>query len=275
MPKFYAMLERCRQDGICASVCPVHVIRGPKGQTPVMRKGKETDCIACGHCMAFCPHGAARVDVLPVEDLRPLDRSRLPDAEALGMLFKSRRSIRHFQKNSVPRDVLELILSETRHAPSGKNRRPVRWVVVHEEERLREVGECMASWLESLVAGAEDNGALRQAEARALLKAWRMGLDPLFRGAPHLVLAVTPKSWPLATVDAAIALTYLELAALARKVGACWAGYVTIAAQGHAPLRHFLGIGEEEQASGGQMLGFTGLRPTASAPRNPLPVYWL
>ena len=270
MPVFSVIPELCRQDGICASVCPAHVIRGPKGKTPVMREGKEDNCIACGHCMAFCPHGAARVDVLDLREMLPLDRKLLPGPEAVEMLCMTRRSIRHFKNKPVPKELLQRILDAARHSPSGKNHRPVRWLAVYEPEKMRAVGDMVA---EALQKDMESSAPLI-AEAKALAKAWNRGMDPVFRGAPHLVLAVTPKGG-LHGVDAAIALTYLEIAALPHNVGACWAGYVTIMARVYQPLQKLLGIAEHEEVNGGQMLGYIALRPTASAPRRPFATVWL
>lgn len=273
MPYFTVIEDLCRKDGICASVCPAHAIKGPKGALPFMRPGGESSCIACGQCMAFCPHGAARIDVLPAEDLLPIDRSLLPKVEAVNMLIRTRRSIRHFKKEAVPRELLERVLAETRHAPSAKNRRPVRWLVVHSPKAMQRVGDLVAAWLEDCINAPGSRPFIP--ESKGLLRAWRAGLDPLFRGAPHLALAVTPKDWKWAASDAAIALTYLELAALPHSIGACWAGYVSTAAQAYAPLAHYLGVGEHEDVQGGQMLGFIALRPTASAPRKALPLNWL
>ena len=272
MPRFSVIPDLCRQDGICASVCPAHVIKGPKGQTPVMRPGGENSCIACGHCMAFCPHGAARVDALPAEDMRRIARKTLPDAEAVETLLASRRSIRHFKKEPVPRELLSRVLACDRYAPSAKNVRPVRWLVAYEPETMRAVGDATAAWLDAMVA--DKSKAPLIAEAKSLAKAWRMGIDPLFRGAPHLVLAVTPTDNTWGTIDAAVALTYLELAGLPHGIGACWAGYVSTAIRMHKPLRDMLGLAEHETVSGGQMLGFIALRPAASAPRRPLAVDW-
>lgn len=271
MPVFSVVTDLCRQDGICASVCPAHVIKGPQGKTPFMRPDSEHKCIACGHCMAFCPHGAARVDVLDLAEMLPLDRKKLPGVEEVEMLCRTRRSIRHFKKEPVSREVLERILHTTRHAPSGKNRRPVRWVVVYDKNMMKAVGNAVADGLEQDMRSSPEP---RIAESKGLVKAWRRGLDPLFRGAPHLVLAVVPKG-PMGDLDAAAALTYLEIAALPHKVGACWAGYVTIVARTYPPLWKLLGIGEDEEVAGGQMLGYIALRPTASAPRSPFPTQWL
>lgn len=273
MPVFSVREDVCLKDGICASLCPAHVIKGPVGRLPEMRPGKENACIGCGHCMAFCPSGAARVDVLPQEDLRPIDRKLLPGAEAVEALCAARRSTRRFKPGPVPRDLLARVLAVARHAPSAKNRRPVRFIVVYERAALKAVGDAAAEWFRSM-ADNPDMAALAP-EAKALARAWRGGLDPLFRGAPHLVLAVTPADWKWAAADAAIALTYIELAALPHGIGACWAGYVSTAAQQHGPLRQLLGVGDEEEVRGGQMLGFMGIRPRATAPRTGLPETWL
>ncbi len=273
MPIFSVVSELCRADGICARVCPANVIKGHAGQEPVMRPEAAESCIACGHCMAFCPFGAARVDVLSLEEMLPLDTGRLPDAESVEMLCRSRRSIRQFKKEPVAKELLERILTTARHAPSAKNRRPVRWLAVYEREKLKTVGDCMADWLEGTAADA--GAAARFPEAEGLARSWRRGLDPFFRGAPHLVLAVTPKDWGWGAVDAAISLTYVEIAALPHKVGACWAGYVTAAARAYEPLRKLLGLAEGEEVAGGQMLGHIGLYPTAAAPRSPFPLQWL
>jgi Nitroreductase len=271
MPLFSVIPERCRQDGICASVCPTHIIKGPKGKIPVMRPDSEAKCIACGHCMAFCPHGAARVDTLDTAAMLPLDRTLLPSPEQLEMLYRARRSIRHFKKEAVPRELLENILQAARHAPSAKNRRPLRWVAAYGAEQMRAIGDTVAQGLEW---DLDNNPKPVIAESKGLLKAWRRKLDPIFRGAPHLVMAVAARS-PMAELDSAIALTYLELAALSHNVGMCWAGYVTIVASYYAPLRELFGVGENERVAGGQMLGFIALRPTACAPRSPFSVHWL
>lgn len=238
-----------------------------------MRSGMENSCIACGHCMAFCPHGAARVDVLPLENMRKIDRSRLPNAETLDMLFRARRSTRHFKKTPIPKELLEQVLNASRYAPSAKNDRPARFIIAYEADMMRSIGNHVADWLELCMAEAEAKPYLT--EARSLLRAWRMGIDPLFRGAPHVVLAATGKNAKWGEADTAIALTYIELAALTHGIGACWAGYITIAAKHHPPLRELLGLGPDECVQGGQMLGFIALRPTASAPRAPLPLLWL
>ena len=50
--------DKCKQDGLCAAECPFGIIAMPEGGYPQVMEGAEPFCIACGHCIAACPHGA-------------------------------------------------------------------------------------------------------------------------------------------------------------------------------------------------------------------------
>ena len=67
---------KCRQDGICAAVCPRRIIEmeGEAG-FPVVAPERETFCMQCGHCVAVCPHGAVRVAGVPLEACPEIDEN--------------------------------------------------------------------------------------------------------------------------------------------------------------------------------------------------------
>ena len=69
--------------------------------------------------------------------------------------IQSRRSIRRFKADSLPRESIEAILDAGRLAPSGKNNQPWRFVVVQNDER-----EKMYSCLQAGLAKAEKNGLM-------------------------------------------------------------------------------------------------------------------
>jgi len=103
----------------------------------------------------------------------------------------------------------------------------------------------------------------------------KSGEDALLRGAPHVAVAVVPKDhrWP---EDGAIALTYLELAAHGLGIGCCWGGYLTTAIRNFAPLREYLGIGEDEHICGAQMMGWPQILPLRQyPPRREAKIHWL
>ena len=61
-------------------------------------------------------------------------------------LIESRKSIRKFKKQQVPKDALQRILNAGMHAPSGKNRQNWHFVVVQGEKRDQYLKYSQKSW---------------------------------------------------------------------------------------------------------------------------------
>jgi len=62
-------------------------------------------------------------------------------ASLLLNLIRSRRSIRRFRSNSIPREYLDMILEAARWAPSAGNRQPWRFIIVSDMNTLEKIGE--------------------------------------------------------------------------------------------------------------------------------------
>jgi len=86
--------------------------------------------------------------------------------------------------------------------------------------------------------------------------AWRSrGVDSLFRGAKHLLIATTPKDVGSGPFDSVIALTTFELLAQAAGLGTVWDGLAKIALEYLVPdLKTRLGIPEGHAI--GHMIAF-------------------
>lgn len=69
------------------------------------------------------------------------------NSQELYNLIESRKSIRKFKKDPVPKDVLEKILNAAVHAPSGKNRQNWRFFVVQGKKRDEYLKYSQKSWL--------------------------------------------------------------------------------------------------------------------------------
>ncbi len=272
MSLFHVDAARCRKDGICSSICPIGIISVADDGLPYMLEGQQSRCIGCGHCVAFCPHGASSLEHLPMERVVKVERSLLPGAEAVDLLLKSRRSLRFFNNKAVPRELVQEIIETASYQPTAKNQRAVRWVVINGRENLDKIN--------ALIAGFFDRYAVmepptpQKRAGKILANMWRKGQDPFLRGARQLAVAIAQKDdWGYS--DCAVGLTYFELAAHARGVGCCWAGYFTSACPHTPELLEFLGVKSDEMVGGGHMFGYPKVRVSYIPPRAVLPVNWI
>ena len=134
--------DRCTGCGVCAAVCPAGVVAADDG-TPATIPERAQFCIECGHCEAFCPSGAL---AHRAEDGAREEAGGVPP-DLLGRYLKSRRSVRHYREDAVSRETIEAILDVARYAPSGGNRQPVGWLVVHDPAEVRRLAGLAVDWM--------------------------------------------------------------------------------------------------------------------------------
>jgi len=250
----------CKKDGACVAVCPARVLALNEEGFP--EELPETHCFLCGHCVAVCPNGALTHTGLPQEPSLPAAKE-LPAPATIDGFLNSRRSVREFKSRPVARETLEALLDVARRAPTATNSQKVHWIVVEGGEKVRALSAETINWVRASGARA------------AMLEHWENGYDYVLRGAPTVVVAYAPQDYAWKSEDCAIALTFLELAAEARGLGVCWAGFLTRIAAVHAPLREALSVPEGYAVCGGLMLGEPKYKYRLVPPRNPLSVQWL
>jgi nitroreductase/NAD-dependent dihydropyrimidine dehydrogenase PreA subunit len=251
--------DQCKRDGICVAVCPARslVLNGDGFPEEI----PESRCILCGHCVAVCPCGALTHAGLPQEEFLPAAR-KLPAPEEIDSFLMSRRSVREFKDRPVARKTLETLLDVARRAPTASNSQKLHWIVVEDGASVHALS-------------AEAMNCLRTSGMpAATLEQWDNGYDFILRGAPTVIVACAPADYGWGKQDCAIALTYLELAAEARGLGVCWAGYLTRVAELHAPLRQALAVPDGYVVCGGLMLGERKYSYKLVPPRKPLSVQW-
>ena len=118
-------------------------------------------------------------------------------------VIKTRRSVRSYRPDAIPKDVLERVLNAARIAPSAGNRQPWKFIVVTDEGLRKElVPAC--------------NGQTFVAEAPVII-AGVAAFKTHYDEATYL-------STMFRVVDVSIALDHLTLAARAEGLGTCWIG---------------------------------------------------
>jgi len=114
--------DKCNFCGLCAVECPaaIIVIKRPEA-LPFMARGGEKFCINCGHCVAVCPPGAISLETMKPADCITVSKELLPTPEQVEHFLKSRRSVRVFKEEPVPRKILAKLIDIAHYAPSGRN----------------------------------------------------------------------------------------------------------------------------------------------------------
>lgn len=260
MSQITVNVDLCKKDGVCVAVCPSRTLTLNGEGFPEEVAG--SNCIFCGHCVAACACGALTHTGLPQEPFLPAAK-KLPAASVIDGFLMSRRSVREFKQEPVAKETLEALLDVARRAPTASNSQKLHWIVVGDAETVCALSAETVSWARGAGFGS------------AMLQQWQKGNDPVLRGAPAVVVACTPKDYAWGKQDCAIALTFLELAAEARGLGVCWAGYLTRVAEVHAPIRQMLGVPEGYAVQGGLMLGERKYSYRWIPPREPLSVQWI
>ena len=106
--------DRCIQCGQCARVCPFTCITLDSGY-PDMAPKKQRACVKCLHCAAICPTEAIAFPGLSCEPMVPWEPGETAFLQTKNMML-TRRSIRNFKKDPVPRSVIEEVLRKLDYA---------------------------------------------------------------------------------------------------------------------------------------------------------------
>ena len=265
--------EKCKQDGICAEVCPAGIIElKGKDLFPALIDGGDAVCISCGHCVAVCPHGAMSHVAMKPEDCPPVRDEWLLNPEQVEHFLRSRRSIRTFKKQLAGQDVLGKLIDVARFAPSGHNLQPVQWAVIYHSDEVRRLAEEVIDWMRFLIH--EGSPLVTTLNLKRVVAFWEAGFDPICRNAPHVIVANAHKEDRGAPSACTIALTYLELAAPSFGLGACWAGYLNAAAISWKPLHKALELPEGNVSYGAMMVGYPKFKYYRLPLRNDSKIIW-
>jgi nitroreductase/NAD-dependent dihydropyrimidine dehydrogenase PreA subunit len=269
-PLLVADPDLCTLCGICSDTCPRGII-SVDGELPGV--ASPGNCMACGHCVAVCPEAALDNALAPLAAQPPLESFPVLDPATAAAFLRSRRSIRTYRQEPVPRETLLQLLEIARFAPSGSNSQGLSYLVVTDRDVLRHVVRLVVEWLAKEVAAGE---AWTAPYAGMVEKHRATGTDVILRGAPCLIVATAPRDFRSGHENSRYSLEYVELYATSLGLGTCWAGFFEhcAAAEG-SPVPGVLGLPGDTAIVGALMVGYPRYTYQRLVDRDPLRVSWL
>jgi len=265
----FADKEKCKRCGACHDECPFDLIVRDRDGFPKLRPAARKTCINCGHCVAVCPVSALTLPEMPVSEglapsrCTPLLRESGITPDQAEQFLRGRRSIRSYKDKTIPDEMLTHLFGVAGFAPSAKNGQPARWIVTRTPLATRRLAGLT---VEYMATNSVFPGVVRN---------WEKGIDKILHGAPHVAVAHAPEDGFNPAEDCSLAAAYLELAAHAHGIGACWAGFLMEVAEGCCAIRETLGIPEGHGVYAALMLGYPKYRYRRIPTRRIGDITWL
>ena len=260
--------EKCVKCGACVRDCIVHVLTAGEDGFPSVRPQDERYCINCQHCLAVCARGAVTCNDVGFSDT--LDIEPVPDGGAEAALIRQRRSVRHWGKGSIPEEVWTRLVDSLAWMPTGCNDHRMHFTIVRDPERMK--------WFRS-----ETSRIARRVVRTGILKLFYPGFrrymdeimrgdDVVFRNAPCMIVASTPKDAPCHEADPWIALSYFDLLAQANGLGTCWCGFAVHAFKWVRKFRRALKIPRDHSVGAVLLFGPPAVTYARTTRPQPMPV---
>jgi len=228
----------CIRCNACIDDCPLHIIEY-RDNYPDIRTHKEELCIGCQHCLAICPTGAVSIFGLRAEDSLPLEATPAVAPDALSRLVRGRRTMRQYLSEDVQRPLIDKLLADTAHAPTGGNTCDLTFTVVDKRLALSRILKDLIDGLEKSIA---EKPELPEFICKAIAAYRHSNADEIFRGAPHLLIASAGERAYCGDADVVIALSYFELLAQSHKLGTTWCDFLKFILDARPEMAKLFGI---------------------------------
>jgi nitroreductase/NAD-dependent dihydropyrimidine dehydrogenase PreA subunit len=208
--------DKCTGCKLCYWDCPKLLFNiEESGKISFLSQYAETACITCGHCIAICPNDA--ILRKEMDDLKDISKEVSISYEDMINLIRSRRSIRKFKPEPVPEDIIDKLMNGIRYAPTNGNVRTLYYSLISDQVKVKELSDAIYK--------SYDGTSMQKIMTRMK----EIGLDPIFRGAPHVLICSSPENLGFHGNNAGVALAHVMLLAQTLGVGTCWIGYASMA----------------------------------------------
>ena len=286
--------ESCNACGLCEEICPNRIMKKDSEAGIAFRPDRLVLCIKCGQCMAICPSRSIVVGGLAYsQDFFPLPAGPVAEMPFLEMI-QTRRAIRVFKEQPVPKELLEKIVQAISFAPPGFTPIQTEVVVVQDTAVIRQALPEMIKVYDGLM-GAMSHPAgrffVRRRVGAAKFKTLAQHVVPLMKSrlpelkqgtedtltryAPAMIVFHAHRDAENYEEDIYIALTYGFLAAHALGLGASAIDLIPPAIQNSPVLRKLFSIPDSHVVVASMILGYPKYRYQRGIKRNLKSATWI
>ncbi len=182
-------------------------------------------------------------------------------------VLRTRRSVRSFSAEPVSRQDLQELIDSAIVAPTGMNLQPWAFIVATGRDVLQKLNTVVLNILRS----PEVQQHMPSERMKQIVNAPEY---EIFYGAPALIVICGDTKVPGAMFDCQLAAENLLLAAHANELGACYMGFLLLAAE-NPEAQRLLHLAEGFKMMAAVVVGHPDNRPEGPPRRNPARVTWV
>ncbi|HDH04864.1 MAG TPA: nitroreductase family protein [Nitrospirae bacterium] len=164
--------------------------------------------------------------------------------------IKGRRSVRAYQPEKVPREIITAIIEAGNNAPSGMNSQPWRFVVVEDEELHKKMLEAAAPNAKKMVEPLKTSNPERY---QTIMKRYEELEDPIYYSSPAIIFVI--ENGPYADLSCPLACENMMLAAHSLGLGSCWVAFGSFVTH-NEEIKKTLDIKDDEKIFGPIIIGY-------------------
>ncbi|WP_366924512.1 nitroreductase family protein [Metallumcola ferriviriculae] len=285
MSKNFIIDEKlCTCCGLCVKECVRHVkIPHQNHVNP-----QNPACSKCYHCLTVCPNEAIKVKDTDTDIAPDFDNQLLTsiDEDNLMQFFSFRRSHRKYEKKMVDERTLEKLVSAASYIPSGGNSHSYEFTVIKSEQVKKALKKELAAFyarkntiinnallrnIAALFTNASTRGFLKDPAYRNRMKDLfnriSTGEDPLFYGAPVIIIIHSKEEVPTPKEDSILAGYNMTLMAQALGLGTCFVTLAQKAINSSSQCKKILNLSKEDNINAVLLLGYPLVNYLRPAPR--------
>ncbi|MHA1147279.1 MAG: nitroreductase family protein [Promethearchaeota archaeon] len=289
--KVQVKVEECINCKMCMKVCPYNLYFFENEQISLSEIFEEF-CIECGHCVSICPANIISLKCHDEQKWKPLpEKSSIANYDALYSLVIKRRSIRHFKKERVPKELLVKILELARYTATGHNEENLYYTIVQDPELLKKFINTITNNVQNFINKYEDPEGRKSLEAvlpkqimekaGELVSDFKRKLNDIASGKEvwtwdtQIIIVHSPKTAATLIENCSIAAENIMLAAESLGLATCSLGYATAMLNQFRSVSKVVKIPRNHRVGYTLSIGYPKINYLRVPARNTVQVNWL